>query len=120
MQKIKLYTILSLAFIYALSCKRTDDDKAVYNLNIPKEKLIGVMIDLNVAEGATQLLLPNQMDSIRSSYLTQILTIHNVNKIDLDEALKQLYAQPKLNEEFQLAVLDSIRKIETNMLNKAN
>jgi Domain of unknown function (DUF4296) len=92
-----------------IACKNSKIPK--YTLDIPKEKMIAIMIDLHVAEIAIQEFLPDQQDSMKTIFVTQIFKIHKTDKAKFESNFKKLIGNAELNSSVQTEVLDSVRSI---------
>lgn len=79
---------------------------------IPDDKLLNVLVDLHIAEGATQRFSTQEQDSVKNMFLTQILEIHHIRKGQIDSTLEKLYQQPERYQAMQSSVLDSMRNLE--------
>jgi hypothetical protein len=102
-------SIIILTFLL-FSCGKSKVPK--YTLELPKEKLIAIMIDLHVAEIAIQEFPPEQQDSMKMIYVTQIFTIHKTDKSKFESSYNELLKNPVLNSHIQTAVLDTIKVLQ--------
>jgi hypothetical protein len=107
MKKICLIIIALSTF----ACKHKS--KAVYNLSIPKEKLIHILIDKHIAEMAVDEHISQNKDSLKNLYFTEIYTIHKINPEILQADISKLEKDVILYEEILRNVIDSIKKIQT-------
>ncbi|MEO7174502.1 MAG: DUF4296 domain-containing protein [Saprospiraceae bacterium] len=97
----RLLTFILLASL-ALSC----NGGKVEPLQIQKQKLIPLLLDLSIARSGNAIV--SQFDSLPNEHFMQILEKHHISKAQLDHDLLVLSNQPKIAEEVYTAVLDSL------------
>ena len=93
--------------IWLFAC--SNDKTPKYDLEIPRDKMVAIMVDLHVAEIAMQEYPQEQQDSIKMIYVTQIFKIHNVDKSIFEKNHGSLLKNPLLNSAVQAEVLDTIK-----------
>lgn len=104
---MKFFLSVFLVICLFFSCKK--DKTPEYNLEIPRKKMVAIMVDLHVAEIAMQEYPQNQQDSIKMIYVTQIFEIHKTDKKLFDKSHAELLKNPLLNSNVQTEILDTIR-----------
>ena len=104
------------ALILVLSCK-AEPAELTYNLPIPEETMIKIMMDLAIAESMVSNNIDTLRDSIKVVYKSQIEKIYNIPMSSIDSNLNLLYAQPALNQYVQKRVIDSLRVLEESIRN---
>lgn len=79
------------------------------SLPVAKEKLVQVLVDIHIAEGATQQITqPELKDSLVQIYYGQIFKIHSIDETAFYESMAMLRENPYLLSELYTAVLDTI------------
>jgi hypothetical protein len=101
-----VFVILTLGLFF-IACRKDKIPK--YDLKIPRNKMVAIMVDLHVAEIAIQEYPQEQQDSIKMIYVTQIFEIHKTDKKLFEENYASLLKKPVLNSNVQSEVLDSIK-----------
>lgn len=104
--------ILFLLSILISSCGKKPDsnEKPVYNLPIPRQKMVDVLTDVYIAEAALLEYTTVTHDSMRKMFITQIFTIHQMDKNYFDSIQKILSLNIDLFNDVHQEVLDSINK----------
>jgi hypothetical protein len=86
---------LVLSFIFALGFIFTNcEEEKPEPLPFEEEKIIGILIDVHLAEAAIQSLGKVMKDSMSSVYYDQICTIHDISRPEFDSLLIMLRDRP--------------------------
>ena len=101
MTSLRKYYFLLLLTFFACQKKPTD-------LPLPEEKLIRVLMDMHLAEGAFHNLSTSSKDTLAFQYYDQIYQIHEVDKADVDSCIALLNRRP---EQF----FDIYEKVKNNL-----
>ena len=101
---------LFLFICLATGCK--DYEKTVYNLDIPREQMVPLLVDLSIAESSIERNMSTKKDSLRIAYRSKITAIYNLTSDRIDSNLNLLSLNPNLNSELQKEVLDSLKSID--------
>ena len=108
--------LIILVFLFALSflsCKKTHKPPT-YNFEIPREKLVSVLLDVYIAEAALLEYEKTYQDSMRKMFITEIFTIHKLDKVLFDTTMVQLAQDPELYKDIHSQVTDSLKLKETS------
>ena len=99
------FLLLLLSF---LTCKEE------VRLNIEKEELIKVLVDVHLAESVLQGLSSNDRDSLTPIYYDQIYQIHEIDEESLKSDLEILRNDPDLTIEIYEQVIAEMTRTEAN------
>ena len=77
-------------------------------LEIPQEKLVMILADVHIIEGALLSILPSEKDSLKTLYYQQVFEIHEVSEEAFDHDVKILKLNPKLMEQVYEEVLGEL------------
>ena len=104
MKHIKYLLIISA---FCCSCQETEE------LNLSEEKLIQVITDAHISEGAAQNLMQPIKDSILNLYYQQIFEIHQVSEAQFKADMQILARNTKLSKRIYEEVLNEIARKES-------
>jgi Domain of unknown function (DUF4296) len=103
--KTRQFPLLLLCFVLGCSSQQTEP------LPISQEKLVELMFDVHVAEGAlSQLPGGPKKDSIADQYYDQVAEIQQVDRAVLDTCLAILQRNPDLSKEVYEKVMELMDK----------
>lgn len=91
----------------SVSCIRDNVD-----LPIKEEKLIDVLSDVHIIEGALANILQTQKDSIAHIYYEQVYEKHDIKETDFISTLETLEANPKILSKIYSQVLIRLDTLE--------
>jgi len=77
-------------------------------LPVPPEKMVGVLVDVHLAEAAVQHLTGIKKDTTIRKYYRQIYQIHGITESDFDSTLNLIHHDPELLRDIYKAVTDTI------------
>jgi hypothetical protein len=103
-------TLILFAIILLLSCQNKQAP-----LPIEKEKLIKILVDVQLAEALIQDDRQEIKDSLAPVYYKQIFEKHGVNRSLFDTAMSFLGYNPPLMDEIYTQVIKEIEKKETQL-----
>lgn len=78
-------------------------------LTMPQEKLIPILVDVHLAEGATYNVLKEQKDSLLKIYYKQIFEIHEVSEELFNENIAILQQNPSLTVQVYKIVQEEVK-----------
>ncbi len=100
-----------LSFIFLLlsflSCQKKPTD-----LPLPEDKLVRVLMDLHLAEGAFHNLSTSSKDTLAFQYYDQVYQMHEVEKAQVDSCIAILNRRPE--QYFEI-----YEKVKTNLEEEA-
>ena len=110
MARILIKLIVFSLFIILFSCNRER-----VNLKIKEDKLVEIIIDVQVAKAATYKYPVHLRDSINTVYNEQIYEIHGISKYELEHDMEELESNPK----YYRVLIDTINaKMKGLLLNE--
>jgi len=105
------YSFLLMLLIVLIGCK----DEA-YTSDIPKEKLLDLILDVTVAAQAIDGHNNHQRDSVREVYRKQIAEIHDMPMVEIERNLLLLQSKnPTYYKELNDTVIVRIENIERKL-----
>jgi ribosomal protein S13 len=104
---MKLSSLLIMIILIS-SCKSKNTK---YNLDIPRDKMKLIVLDLYLAGAAIELNPAKNKDSLKQLYFTEICKVHKVKDNEVSKSVEELHKNISLNLEIQREVLDSINRI---------
>ncbi len=110
---MRLIIMVFLLALSVLSCKKTLKAPA-YNFELPREKLVSVLLDVYLAEAALLEYEKSYQDSMRKMFITEIFTIHKIDKVLFDTTMVQLAQFPELYKDIHSQITDSLKLKETS------
>ncbi len=103
---MKIFTYILLFVLCGVACKKAS------NLRIEEEKLVQVLADVHIAEGAAQNLVQPIKDSILTLYYQQIFDIHKLEEADFKADMIYLSNHSEVSQAIYEQVLNEITKRE--------
>jgi hypothetical protein len=82
---------------------------------IEEEKLINVLIDMHIAEAASQKLYGEPKDSVINVYYDQIFDLHEVPKETFETYMEQLSTDPQQLHALYEKVIDKMARLEATL-----
>lgn len=86
---------------------------SIPELQIEKDQMIKILMDVHVAEGALQNYYGDEKDSLAEAYYQQIYQFHNIDSLDLSLNLEILRKNPELLHEVYTEVVEELSKQES-------
>ena len=87
--------LLPISLAALLFCALTGCSDEPQPLQVPEERLVGVLADLHIAEAALQALRGKTKNSMATVYYDQIYTLHDVDSAEVHQSLEQLREDPQ-------------------------
>ena len=113
MRSLYLNVTLLLAFLLiAFSCTKKEE-----LLTMEEERLIPLLLDAHIVEGALQPLYEAHKDSMMNVYYNQLFTIHQVDSSEFFHNLRVLRKNPDLGKKIYDKVMKAFNEMEAS--NKA-
>ncbi|MCB0646198.1 MAG: DUF4296 domain-containing protein [Saprospiraceae bacterium] len=109
-QRIPIFLSLLILLFSACGKDKNKQETPEYNLPIPREKLVNILADIYVAEASLIEYTADKQDSMRKLFITEIFTIHNLDKTYFDSIQRVLSNNVDLFNDVHHEVLDSINK----------
>ncbi|MFK8104628.1 MAG: DUF4296 domain-containing protein [Saprospiraceae bacterium] len=103
---MKVFTYILLFVLCTIACNQAAD------LRIEEEKLVQVLTDVHIAEGAAQNLVQPVKDSMLTLYYQQIFDIHKLEEADFKADMIYLSNHSKVSQDIYERVLNEITKRE--------
>ncbi len=111
------FILIILCLFTSYACK---NDKIELDLNYSNQKIIAVTVDLYIAGSAIQGLDELVADSLIEVYRSQIEIIHDVDIGLIEADIESLHAYPSLYKPIHKDILDSLSKLDKEVLIKTN
>ena len=86
--------------LFLFACTKNEE-----SLTIEKEKMVLILVDVYLAEGALQPVKVTKKDSLAATYYEQIFKIHDIKEEDFLENIRILRENPKLSKDIYKKVL---------------
>ena len=110
LDKLKIVAFIVSFCLSLFSCSREP------KLPIGKEKLVRILADIHIAEGAMQSMTHVELaDSLTNLYHGQIFEIHQVDQVSFDQTMAILREDPYLLMDLYTVVLDTIMARSTTL-----
>lgn len=110
--------LLKTVLIFGVFLLTACEGKQEVDLPLEENKLIQILIDAHIAEGALQSSDKATKDSLSKNYYDQIFKIHGVSKEDFNDAMKVLEENPARMEALYKKLMDEIDKRRAEIGNK--
>ncbi|MEM8528160.1 MAG: DUF4296 domain-containing protein [Bacteroidota bacterium] len=104
----KLYISITIALAFA-ACQ---SDGNLKNLPIPKEKLVKVVSDAYIVEGAIQNYTQDIKDSLSDVYYQQLYEIHDITEKDFQRSLDIIKNHPEALDSLYQNISIHLDKLE--------
>jgi BMFP domain-containing protein YqiC len=95
-----------------LSFAACQENKVV---SIEEEKLIDILIDMHIAEAASQKLYGEAKDSVTNVYYDQIFDLHEVPRETFEVYMEELGADPQRLQALYEKVIDKMARLEAGL-----
>lgn len=109
-RRIPIILAIILLFLSACGKNKNKEEVPEYDLPIPREKMVNILADIYVAEASLIEYTADKQDSMRKLFITEIFTIHNMDKGYFDSIQKVLSHNTDLFNDVHHEVLDTINK----------
>lgn len=113
----KLRLLLWIMVLFT-ACKETVSPTPFLEPDISEEKMIALLLDVHLAEAATQTEKSNKKDSLLHLYYQDVFRIHNISKEDFERNLEAWFDNPELADKLYEKVVESLNKIEAETYKK--
>lgn len=110
MRQIPIIFSIILLFLSACGKSKNEQETPEYDLPIPRDKMVNILADIYVAEASLIEYTADKQDSMRKLFITEIFTIHNLDKDYFDSIQKVLSHDVELFNDVHNEVLDTINK----------
>lgn len=97
------FFLFILIIIIASSCRREE-----VKPSLSEQKMIAVLVDIHIAEGAMQNLAQVKKDSVSGIYYEQVFEIHDIKPQDYVEMIQYLKKNPKKMEALYKKVIEKL------------
>ena len=95
--------LLLLCLFLIFSCQSETE-----KLELSEEKLVPVLADVHIIEGALLSVFPSQKDSLRELYYQQVFEIHGISEKSFEHDIELLKMNPKLMDQVYEKVLKEL------------
>ena len=110
MFKRRIGAVLFTSLVLFAGCR-----KEPVALPVPKDKLVGVLVDVHLAEASIQDLIGQEKDSVADLYYEKIFELHGINRIDFDSTMAILRNDPWRSKVIYEEVLEELSEKEAQI-----
>jgi Domain of unknown function (DUF4296) len=104
-----------LFLLFAVSLVACTVKKYDAELTISEKKMVNILLDLHVAEGAAGTLSGTVKDSISQIYYQQICDIYHISPTELHQNMEIMRSDPKLTFFLYTQVIDSLKSKDKSL-----